>query len=144
MRNIQAGSGRLFSATVEGPRPTLRDTMVAASVYAAHLEEAIPDAAELIACFCAWQQEVRPNRDGYSYVDSDRSLRWQKAHNAAEHAGRAWLSNPMQQTFRFQLHPAATSTGQPLPAYGQNSSPRRECASRAADDHFRPPTTIVP
>jgi hypothetical protein len=90
--------------------------MVAASVYVGHLEEAFPDAAELIACFCAWQQEERPHRDGDSHLDSDRSLRWQKARNAAEHAGRAWLSNPIQQTFRFQLHPAATSTDQPLRA----------------------------
>ena len=116
MRNIQTGSGRLFSAIIEGARPTLQDAMVATSVYVGHLEEAFLDAAELIACYSAWQHEESPNRDGYSYADSDRSLRWQKAHGAAESAGRAWLSNPLQQTFRFRLHEVAMTTGQPLPA----------------------------
>lgn len=116
MRIIQTGSGRLFSATIEGARPNLQDTMVATNVYVGHLEEAFVGAAELIACFSAWQQEESPNRDGYSYADSGRSLQWQKAHIAAEDAGRAWLSNPMQQTFRFRLHEVATTTGQPRPA----------------------------
>jgi hypothetical protein len=40
MRNAQNGSGRLFSATIEGARPTLQDLMVAASVYVGNLEEA--------------------------------------------------------------------------------------------------------
>ncbi|MEZ2299430.1 hypothetical protein AB6807_35735 [Variovorax sp. RCC_210] len=90
--------------------------MVATSVYIGHLEEAFPDAAELIECYTAWQQEERPTRDGYSYADSDRSLRWQKAHAAAEGAGRAWLSNPLQQTFQFRLHEGAATTGRSVPA----------------------------
>jgi hypothetical protein len=93
MRNIQTGSGRLFSATIEGARPTLQDIMVATSVYVGNLEEAFPDAAQLIACYSAWAQEERPNRDGYSYVDSDLSLQWQTAHNAAADAGRVLQLN---------------------------------------------------
>lgn len=116
MRNIQTGSGRVFSATIEGARPTLQDTMVATSVYVGHLEEAFPDAAELIACFSAWQLEDSPDRDGCSHADSERSLRWQKAHGTAQSAGRSWLSNPLEQTFRFRLHEVAATRGQPLPA----------------------------
>jgi hypothetical protein len=57
MRNIQNDSGRLFSATVDGARPTLQDLMVATSVYVGNLEEAFPDAAQLISCYSAWERE---------------------------------------------------------------------------------------
>jgi hypothetical protein len=114
VRNIQTGSGRLFSATIEGAHPTLQDIMVATSVYVGNLEEAFPDAAQLIACYSAWAQEERPDRDSSSYVDSDLSLQWQTAHNAAADAGRAWLSNPQQQFFRFRLHEIASTLPQPL------------------------------
>jgi len=116
MWNIQTASGRLFSATIEGTRPTLKDTMVATSVYLAHLEESFPDAAQLIACYSAWRVEEDPSRDCYSYNDSDRALQWQHANTAAQGAARRWLSDPEQQTFRFRLNQAAPTAAQPRPA----------------------------
>jgi hypothetical protein len=109
MRNIQNDSGRLFSATVEGARPTLQDLMVATSVYVGNLEEAFPDAAQLISCYSAWEREKGASRDSYSNADPDLSLQWQKAHSAATGVARAWLSNPHQQTFRFRLHEIAST-----------------------------------
>jgi hypothetical protein len=103
MRNAQNGSGRLFSATIEGARPTLQDLMVAASVYVGNLEEAFPDAAQLISCYFAWERDEGPSGESYAN-EPELSLRWQKAHIAATGVARAWLSNPHLQTFRFRPH----------------------------------------
>jgi hypothetical protein len=115
MRNIQNDSGRLFSATVDGARPTLQDLMVATSVYVGNLEEAFPDAAQLISCYSAWEREKGSSRE-YSNADPDLSLQWQKAHSAATGVAQAWLSNPQQQSFRFRLHQIVSTLPQPMAA----------------------------
>jgi hypothetical protein len=103
MRNLLTDGGRLFSVSIEGTRPNLQDTMVAASLYIKLLEEAFSDAAQMLSCYAAWLREDIQDRDHYSRVDSNDAEKWMNAHHAAERAARAWLSDPSNQSFKFRL-----------------------------------------
>lgn len=103
MRSISTSGGRLFMVSIEGTPPTLQDTMVAASVYLASLEEHIPDSHQLIACYQAWFEGR--GRTAGSSGDDDPALaqKWIDAHDRARARASAWLSDPSNQSFKLHM-----------------------------------------
>lgn len=91
MRNLHTHAARLSATSIEGTRPTLQDTTVAASLYLTPIEETFADAGQLLGCYAAWLRHRSPDPDQYSRGDSDLSTKWEAAHHAADRTARAWL-----------------------------------------------------
>ncbi|WP_339088913.1 hypothetical protein [Variovorax paradoxus] len=103
MQKLSTSGGRLFTVTVQGPRVTLADTMVAAPHYLRVLEEQFDSAADVLRCLRAWENGG-PLRPG-NVPDEQNSLirRWVNAHHMADVAARRWLSQPDAQNFEVTL-----------------------------------------
>lgn len=103
LHQLSTSGGRLFKVTVEGPRLTLSDTMVAAPRYLRVLEEQFESAGVMLKCFLAWEDGASP-RPGDMTDDRSRLIkRWVDAHHIADIAARQWLSEPGIQSFRLTL-----------------------------------------
>ncbi|MDO9415482.1 hypothetical protein [Pararhizobium sp.] len=103
MKNLSTSGGRLFSVTVEGPRTTLRDAMVAAPLYLRSLEEQFGNAEKLLLCLRAWQEDSRQQPADVSDQRLERVMHWMAAHGLAHQAAKPWLSNPEEQTFSLRV-----------------------------------------
>lgn len=103
MNSISTSGGRLFTVSVEGARPTLQDTMVAASVYAAALEECFTDAHQLIDCHQAWSEERGRTASTSSDELLARAQKWIDVHDRAQARASAWLSDPHNQSFKLHI-----------------------------------------
>lgn len=103
MKNLSTSSGRLFSASIEGSQPTMKDTMVAGHVYLSSLEERFKTAQQLIACFRAWEQNKGARPGDMTDDQIERAKQWQNAHDYADGIARSWLSNPRGQSFALKV-----------------------------------------
>lgn len=98
---IATSGGKLFTVTVVGAPACLKDTMVAAHIFAVNLECHFPDAVTLLACLFAHQKQL----SGQDLTDGEVRLatRWKKAEAEADKAARPALSNPKKQKFSLVL-----------------------------------------
>jgi len=103
MQRLPTSNGRLFTATVQGPRITLSDTMVAAHRYLRELEEQFGNAADLLRCYGAWDSGGALLPGNVADEQNDLIKRWVNAHHIADAAARKWLSEPEVQYFQIEF-----------------------------------------
>jgi hypothetical protein len=103
MRSISTSGGRVFSVSIEGAQPTVKDMMVAGHVCLTHLEEQFPNAHQLLSCFQAWSEESERGPGNLPDDQLARARRWSIAHERAARSAGVWLSRPGDQTFRLKV-----------------------------------------